>query len=91
MDYETHLGLDHRDQLVSIPHTVRTWHTIILGATGVGKSTLMENMIAQDIARGDGVLVLDPHGPLFETCIGDRKSTRLNSSHLRLSGMPSSA
>ena len=82
MDYETHLGLDHRDQLVSIPHTVRTWHTIILGATGVGKSTLMENMIAQDIARGDGVLVLDPHGPLFETCIGLVPPHRTNDSCL---------
>ena len=72
------LGLDHRDSIVSIPHAVRSWHTVVLGATGVGKSTLFENMIAQDIARGDGVLVLDPHGPLFESCIKLISPERIN-------------
>ena len=78
MDHETHLGLDHHDQLVSIPHATRSWHTFILGATGVGKSTVMENMIAQDMARGDGVLVLDPHGTLAETCLHLIPQHRMN-------------
>ncbi len=78
MEYETELGLDQRDGVVSIPHTVRSWHTVILGATGVGKSTLMENMIAQDMARGDGVMVLDPHGPLFEACLRLVPPERIN-------------
>ena len=78
MDHETHLGLDHRDQLVSIPRATRSWHTFIIGATGVGKSTVMENMIAQDMARGDGVMVLDPHGTLAETCLHLVPPQRMN-------------
>ena len=35
---------------------------LVLGSTGSGKSTLLRNLIAQDIARGDGVLFIDPHG-----------------------------
>ena len=61
MDHKTHLGLDHHDQLVSIPHATRSWHTFILGATGVGKSTVMENMIAQDMACGDHPQHHSPH------------------------------
>ena len=55
MNDQTHLGFTHDGHPISIPHRVRIWHTAILGATGVGKSTLIENMVAQDMARGDGV------------------------------------
>ena len=64
MNDQTHLGFTHDGHPISIPQRVRVWHTAILGATGVGKSTLIENMVAQDMARGDGILLLDPHGPL---------------------------
>src|SRR5260221_102521 len=39
-------------------------HTMILGKNGVGKSTLIHSLVAQDIAAGRGVAVLDPHGLL---------------------------
>ncbi len=42
----------------------RTGHMIVLGKTGMGKSTLLHNMLAQDISRGSGVAVIDPHGDL---------------------------
>lgn len=42
----------------------RLSHTYIVGATGSGKTSLMEMMIQDDIARGLGVIVLDPHGDL---------------------------
>ena len=38
----------------------------VLGKTGMGKSTLLRSIVAQDIARGDGVLLIDPHGELAE-------------------------
>ena len=38
----------------------------------------MENMIAQDMARGDGVMVLDPHGTLAETCLHLVPPQRMN-------------
>jgi hypothetical protein len=37
----------------------------MIGAPGMGKSTLMLNMILQDISQGNGVCVLDPHGDLI--------------------------
>ena len=39
-------------------------HTIILGPTGSGKSTVMENLILSDIKAGRSVLVLDPKADL---------------------------
>lgn len=69
MDHDTRLGVDHNGRPISIDPAVRFTHTAIFGATGSGKSTLIENMIAQDLRHGDGVLVLDPHGPLAEKAL----------------------
>lgn len=44
----------------------RAAHMMILGKTDMGKSTLMHNLIHQDIAAGRGVAVIDPHGQLIE-------------------------
>jgi hypothetical protein len=44
----------------------RSTHVLLLGASESGKTTLMENMIRQDIDAGNGVLVMDPHGELYE-------------------------
>lgn len=48
----------------------RTRHTHIIGASGTGKSTLLFNLIRQDIESGAGVAVLDPHGELVERILG---------------------
>ncbi|HMJ90345.1 MAG TPA: type IV secretion system DNA-binding domain-containing protein [Candidatus Acidoferrum sp.] len=48
----------------------RTRHVHIVGASGTGKSTLLFNLIQQDISRGQGVAVLDPHGDLVERVLG---------------------
>lgn len=44
----------------------RRRHMYIIGKTGTGKSTLMRNMIIQDIRNGEGLCVIDPHGDLFD-------------------------
>lgn len=44
----------------------RTKHMYIIGKTGMGKTTLLENMVIQDIKKGEGVAVLDPHGEFAE-------------------------
>lgn len=49
------VGLDVRDALL---------HTHVIGPTGVGKSTLLANLITQDIAAGRGVIVVEPKGDL---------------------------
>ena len=40
----------------------RLRHFYTIGQTGTGKSTLLKNMIIQDIAKGAGVCMIDPHG-----------------------------
>ena len=44
----------------------RARHTYIIGSTGTGKSTLIANMIKQDIENGKGVILFDPHGDLWQ-------------------------
>ncbi|MSU56221.1 MAG: hypothetical protein EXS51_02850 [Candidatus Taylorbacteria bacterium] len=40
----------------------RSRHMYVIGKTGMGKSTLLENMAIQDIQNGHGVCFIDPHG-----------------------------
>ncbi len=40
----------------------RTKHMYIIGKTGTGKSTFLENLIVQDIINGNGIAFIDPHG-----------------------------
>ncbi len=40
----------------------RTRHIYVIGKTGMGKSTLLENMAVQDIQNGEGMAFIDPHG-----------------------------
>lgn len=40
----------------------RLRHFYIIGQTGTGKTTLLKNMIIQDIRDGEGVCMIDPHG-----------------------------
>lgn len=40
----------------------RSRHTYIIGKTGMGKSTLLENLAVQDIQDGRGLIFIDPHG-----------------------------
>jgi DNA helicase HerA-like ATPase len=44
----------------------RARHVYVIGKTGMGKSTLLENMAVQDIQSGKGVAIVDPHGDLAE-------------------------
>ncbi len=48
----------------------RVRHTHIIGASGTGKSTLLFNLIHDDIQNGQGVAVLDPHGDLVDKVLG---------------------
>ena len=65
-------------QPISIRREDRQYHCYITGQTGMGKSTLMHNIIHQDIQAGMGVGVLDPHGSL----IRDILSTSIPSSRV---------
>lgn len=40
----------------------RSKHMYVIGKTGMGKSTMLENMAIQDIRNGEGMAFIDPHG-----------------------------
>lgn len=61
---------------LSADHRVR--HTHIIGASGTGKSTLLFNLIRQDIENGQGVAVLDPHGDLIDKILGVIPDSRID-------------
>lgn len=56
----------------------RRRHVYIIGKTGMGKSTLLENMIIDDILKWRGVAVVDPHGDLAEAVIWHIPKSRTN-------------
>lgn len=63
------IGMTRRDgqnRRVGFVDKDRLMHSYIVGQTGTGKSTLLLNMIVQDIRRGAGLCVLDPHGELID-------------------------
>ncbi|PLX22274.1 hypothetical protein C0584_00005, partial [Candidatus Parcubacteria bacterium] len=56
----------------------RRRHMYLIGKTGMGKSTVLENMIIDDIWAGKGVAVVDPHGDLAEKIIEYIPADRIN-------------
>jgi hypothetical protein len=62
-----HAGIEKEVRLTS---EQRVRHCHIIGASGTGKSTLLFNLIHQNIENGQGVAVLDPHGDLVERILG---------------------
>lgn len=56
----------------------RRRHMYLIGKTGMGKTTILENMIINDIINGKGVAVVDPHGDLAEKIIKYIPTNRVN-------------
>ena len=49
-------------RLITLSADDRRRHLYVIGQTGVGKSTLLENLALRDIAEGKGIAFIDPHG-----------------------------
>ena len=71
---------DNRGALVpfGIKRDDRRRHMYILGKTGMGKSTFLQNMCIQDIYNGEGVCFIDPHGEAAEYIMDRVPSYRQN-------------
>jgi hypothetical protein len=71
---------DHAGQTVEVRLSPeqRTRHCHIIGASGTGKSTLLFNLIKNDIENGEGVAVFDPHGDLIDRILGIIPESRIN-------------
>lgn len=56
----------------------RRRHMYVLGKTGMGKTTLLENMVLSDIYAGHGCAYIDPHGDTAEKILDYIPSWRIN-------------
>lgn len=66
-----------RDRFGILPGDRRR-HVAIVGKTGMGKTTLLQNLIVSDIRAGRGVALLDPHGDLCEAVLAAVPRARTN-------------
>ncbi len=71
---------DFRNQgkVFGIRQKDRLLHMHIIGKTGTGKSTLLRNMILQDIRAGHGLCLLDPHGDLVTDVLAEVPDYRMD-------------
>ncbi len=53
-------------------------HIYVIGKTGMGKSTMLENMAIQDIQNGEGIAFIDPHGSTAEKLLDFIPQERVN-------------
>lgn len=78
---ELRLGVNqHRgkESVATLSPDQRLRHTYVIGASGTGKSTLLLNLVIQDIEHGHGLAVLDPHGDLIDDIIANLPESRLD-------------
>jgi hypothetical protein len=63
---------DNKDefQMAKMAEKDRLTHLYVIGATGTGKTKFLEFLIQQDIEKGNGFGVIDPHGDLIEDTKG---------------------
>jgi hypothetical protein len=54
------------DQRFGIKDKDRLQHIYVIGKSGTGKSTLLEQMAISDVKRGNGLCIIDPHGDIAE-------------------------
>jgi CxxC-x17-CxxC domain-containing protein len=64
--YFARTNFRNSDRLFGIRRKDRRQHMYVIGKTGTGKSALLNNLITQDIANGEGLCIIDPHGELAE-------------------------
>lgn len=62
----------------------RSRHLYIIGQTGTGKTTLLENLIRQDLASGRGLVFLDPHGDAASSLVRQAQGRGLDPQYLDL-------
>lgn len=56
----------------------RLRHLWMIGKTGSGKSALIANLVRQDLIRGEGLALIDPHGDLVEAVLPFVPASRTN-------------
>lgn len=67
-----------QEHVFGIKRDDRRRHMYVIGKTGMGKSSLLKNMIVSDIQSGNGLAVVDPHGDLAEEILSFIPPERIN-------------
>lgn len=65
------------DRVFGVKVKDRRQHTYVIGQTGTGKTTLLKNLVLQDIRAGKGVAVIDPHGQFVEEVLDEIPAERV--------------
>lgn len=68
----------NKDTIFGIKDIDRRRHIWTIGKTGTGKSTLIANMAIDDLKKGRGLAVIDPHGDLCEILLDYVPKSRIN-------------
>jgi len=66
------------NRLFGIKRKDRRQHMYVVGKTGTGKTALLNNFAVQDIANGEGLCVIDPHGEFVEGLLDKIPEERIN-------------
>lgn len=66
ISYFASANLRHPWRVFGIKQADRRSHMYVIGKTGTGKSTLLKALVSQDVQRGRGLALLDPHGDLVK-------------------------
>ncbi|OGZ95016.1 MAG: hypothetical protein A2847_03025 [Candidatus Sungbacteria bacterium RIFCSPHIGHO2_01_FULL_50_25] len=70
--------LESKKYIFGIKRRDRRRHIYILGKSGVGKSKLLELLVRQDIAYGQGLCFIDPHGDVIDAILDFIPENRIN-------------
>lgn len=58
-------------RLAEVATETRLMHTLVVGKTGQGKSTLLKEFALRDAENGHGLLLVDPHGDLAAEVVAE--------------------
>lgn len=75
------LGIAHHHaaiQSIFLGSDDRKRHIYVVGQTGTGKTTLLKTMILEDMRRGEGLCVIDPHGDLYHELLEKIPESRID-------------
>ena len=68
----------NKENIFGVKDPDRLRHIWTVGKTGTGKSTMIANMVIDDLKKGRGVGVIDPHGDLCEDILDYIPKSRIN-------------
>lgn len=75
LGYSTHRGERHE---IRMSKQDRLRHFYVIGQTGTGKTSILKNMIIEEIKAGHGVCFIDPHGSDVQDILGNIPPERLD-------------